>query len=105
MPGPTLSSLSTQYVQVPVRVSYQGQPYNPTALPAYMSFADGSGTPSAWNNGSWAWTTAAFGYYLVQCLVGPSGTIALESGAYTVWVKIGGSGAVPVTRTGTLTIT
>ena len=109
MPGTTISSLSTQYVYVPVRAYSQGLPYNPTALTVQMAFVDGWSKPTGpeWNAASWAWTTSANGYYDAQCLVGPgAGGVPLAIGTWNVWVMITGSPEVPVLVSGgTLTIT
>lgn len=107
MPGFSLSSASTQYVQVPVRAWNQGTIYDPTALTVYMAFVT-SGTPSAadWNAAEWAWTATDLGYYAAQCLVGPENSgVVLAAGTYAVWVQVTGSPEVPVQNAGALTIT
>jgi hypothetical protein len=108
MAGVTISSLSTQYVLVPVRAYSLGQPYNPTALDAEMAFVSGWAKPTdeQWNTASWAWTTTSNGYYAVQCLVGPSSDplISLATGTYNIWVQISGNPEIPVAPCGTLTV-
>lgn len=104
---PSLSSLSTQYVIVPVRAFSAGVAYNPTADTVQMAFKV-SGTPSGgdWNTASWAATSAVNGAYLAQCLVGPQNSgVVLAIGSYTIWVKITDSPEVPVLVVGALTIT
>lgn len=107
MPGFSLSSASTQYVQVPVRAWNQGTIYDPTALTVYMAFVT-SGTPSAsdWNAAEWAWTATDLGSYAAQCLVGPGSTaVSLAVGPYGVWVKVDGTPEVPVIAVGALSVT
>ena len=107
MAGTSLSSLSTQYVLVPIRAYYQGQPYNPTALPVQMAFISGWAKPGGgdWKTASWAWTTAVNGYYAAQWLVGPTGTATLAVATYNVWTWVEGVSEQPIQTSGTLTIT
>ena len=107
MAGVTISSLSTQYVLVPVRAYSQGLPYNPTSLTVQMAFISGWGKPSgaSWNPASWASVSAVNGYYLAQCLVGPlDGGIPLAVGTWNVWLQVTGLPEIPVLVTGTLTV-
>ena len=108
MAGVTISSLSTQYVQVPVRVWSQGVPYNPTGLTVQMAFVSGWSGPTDddWNTASWASTSTVNGFYLAQCLVGPgSGAVDLAVGTWNVWTLVEGDPEEPVQVSGTLTIT
>lgn len=109
MAGLSISALSTEYVEVPVRATSGGLPYNPTADAVQMAFIAGWTEPqnSDWQPASWAWTTPVTGtWYAAQCLVGPqNGGFDLAIGTYNVWVKITDNPAVPVRNTGTLTIT
>jgi hypothetical protein len=104
--GTTISSLSTQYVQVPVRAYSEGLPYNPTGLTVQMGFVSGWGHPGTWNAASWASTSTISGYYIAQCLVGPgSGGVDLAVGTYNVWLMVTSSPEIPVLVSGgTLTI-
>jgi hypothetical protein len=107
--GVTISSLSTEYVLVPIRAASQGAPYNPTGLTVEMAFIDGWAKPTSmqWNDASWAWSTPVNGYYAAQCLVGPgTGGVVLAIGTWNVWVMITGNPEVPVlVSTGILTVT
>jgi hypothetical protein len=106
--GFSMSSLSTQYVQVPVRAQSMGLPFNPTGLSVQMAFIDGWTEPGSgdWNTASWASTSTVNGAYLAQCLVGPENSgVPLAIGTYQTWVKVISSPEVPVISTGTLTIT
>jgi hypothetical protein len=101
----TISSLSTVYVQVPVRCFKQGQEYNPTGDPVSMAFTTGWANPTEWTTGSW--DTGEYGVtYLAQCLVGPgTGGLVLAVGTYSIWIKVTDNPEVPVMQPGSLTIT
>ena len=103
----TVSSLSTQYVVIPVRGYSQGALYNPTALPVSMAFVSGWSKPSAgdFSSGSWAWTDSNDGFYGAQCLVGPdNGAVLLSTGIYNVWLQVTSYPEIPVQVAGTLTV-
>lgn len=102
----TISSLSTVYVQVPVRAYIEGQAYNVTGDAVAMAFMTGWTNPSSgdWHTGSWS--VGEYGEtYLAQLLVGPSGGLSLPVGTYSIWVKVTDNPEVPVTQPGMLTIT
>lgn len=85
----TLSSLSTEYVQVPVTSGMVPDITNPTTGTVSMAFLTSGANPqtSDWQAGSW-YTSPAGGYF-AQCLVGPSGgVITLAPGVYYQWIKI-----------------
>jgi hypothetical protein len=108
MAGVTISSLSTQFVQVPLRAFVGGAAYNPTADTVAMAFIAGWAKPTAlqWNTAQWAWTTAVNGYYAAECLIGPlNGGVPLAVGTYNVWLRVTDSPEVPSIVCGTLTIT
>lgn len=99
------SSLSKEYVRVPVVAYENGELVDPTTDPVFMAFmADPPKEEPA--NGDWK--TAAWEYdgitYFARCLVGPGGTVELEDGTYHVWVKLTDSPEVPVRRVGRLVI-
>lgn len=101
-----ISSLSTEYVQVPVQAIVNGAPYNPTSDTVQMAFVpvSSSNYPVSWFTGSWS--TTVQGNFLAQCLVGPlNGGVILAPGTYTVWVKIIDSPEVPAKPAGTLQVT
>ena len=107
MAGTSISSLSTQFVLVPVRAWSEGAPYNPTALPVQMAFISGWRKPVSedWNAGAWASAPGVNGYYEAQCLVGPgTGGVSLAAGTYNLWLLITGNPEIPVSVPGTLTI-
>ncbi len=100
-----LSTASLEYVQVPMTARKNGAAYDPTADTVQMAFVAGAGNPSTWYTASWdtdATTTPVT--YRAQCLVGPSGTVTLAAGTYTVWVKVTDSPEVPVKRAGQIKV-
>lgn len=107
MSGISVSSLSTQYILVPVRAFKAGVLFNPTADTVQLAFMV-SGTPgtSDWKTGSWASTTAVNGVYLAQILIGPKNSgVVLALGSYTIWVQITDNPEIPVMAVGSLAIT
>lgn len=101
------SSASTEYVSVPVAARSSGEPVDPTGLPAVMAFLKTSSAPSSGDWKSASWDTDSSTYpptYRTQCLVGPSGTVTLTAGIWTVWVKVTDSPEVPVKRAGQIKI-
>jgi hypothetical protein len=100
----SISSLSTVYIQIPVRAYIDGQAYNPTGDAVALAFMAGWTNPGSgdWHTGSWS--TGEFGEtYLAQVLVGPGG-LALAVGTYSIWTKITDNPEVPVSQPGMLTI-
>lgn len=108
----TQSSLSLQYVQIPVTATVGGNPLNPTSDTVQFAFTVNTGSPvnpvsGDWKAGSWdgAQPRPPGNAYLAQCLVGPGGTIALTPGVYSMWIKVLDSPETPVIDVGLLTIT
>ena len=103
----TISSLSTVYIQIPVRAFIEGVPYNPTAAPVSMAFLQGWDDPGSGDWKTASWSTGEYGAtYLAQCLVGPgTGGLALGVGTYSIWVRIQVTPEIPVMQPGQLTIT
>lgn len=102
----TISSLSTEYVQILVEATANGVPVNPSSDQVTFAFIAGTTNPQAgdWKTGSW--DTDTQGDYLAQCLIGPDGgTITLTPGAYYVWIKITDNPEVPIRNAGYLIIT
>lgn len=98
-----LSSLTTEYVQVPVSIIASGDPVDPTADQVQFAFMK-SGKPALddWTDGSW---DDAPGGYLAQCLVGPDGDVTLGLGTYQIWLKVFDTPEIPVRQVGLLAIT
>jgi hypothetical protein len=102
----TMSSLSTVYVQIPVRAYIDGQVYNPTGDVVSLAFTTGWTNPSSgdWHTGSWS--LGEYGEtYLAQLLVGPSGGLSLAVGTYSIWLRVQDNPEVPIMQPGMLTIT
>jgi hypothetical protein len=98
-----LSSLSTEYVQVPVSIIASGEPIDPTGDTVQFAFMkSGKPTDPDWVNGTW---DSAPGGYLAQCLVGPAGDATLALGTYQIWLKVVDTPEVPVRQVGLLAIT
>lgn len=99
----SLSALSTEYIRVAVSASVNNAPYNPTADLVQFAFTTGANpSPGDWHTGLWDSTDAP---YVAQCLVGPSGGVALTAGTWLIWIKITDNPEVPVRSVGQLVIT
>lgn len=98
-----IAATSTQYVLVPVAYRVSGAATSPTSATVTMAFTTGDDPPgvSDWKTADWETdaTTTPDTYY-ARCLVGPSGTVTLTAGAYTVWVKTTGLTETPVLKAG-----
>jgi hypothetical protein len=100
----TMSSLSTQYVLVPVTSLVAGQSVSPVADEVQFAFAPVGSDPSAWTPGSWQDGTTN-GLYVAQCLIGPAnGGLVLAPGLYEIWVKVTDDPEVPVLQAGLLQV-
>lgn len=81
---------------------------DPTTYPVLVAFtATTTLAPETWNTAAWvteAPVTVPAGTYLLQCLIGPGGTIELARGQYTAWVTITANPEAPVLQAGTYTI-
>jgi len=99
----TLSVLSTEYVRVPVAATVAGAPYDPRGDVVQFAFvADGVNPVSGdWHTGLW---DGGNNPYVAQCLVGPTGGVALAVGVYNMWVKITDNPEIPVRLVGQLMI-
>lgn len=105
-PDIPLSSLSLEYVRVPVSATVNGAAINPTADTVKMAFLSGASTQpqvSDWKSASWD-SVSANGTYFAQCLVGPGGATTLSAGTYYVWIQITDNPEVPVRQVGVLQV-
>lgn len=103
-----ISSLSLEYVYVPVAARAAGAAVNPTSDAVALAFVVGATSPVSgdWKTATWdtdATTTPAT--YRVRCLVGPAGAVTLVPGMYQVWVKVTDSPEIPVKLAGPLKVT
>lgn len=85
---PVVSQASTEYVRIPVFVSTDGYPANPTAAAVSMAFVQSYGAPADADWKAATWDATQVGTYVVQCLIGPTGAVALSPGTYYTWIKI-----------------
>lgn len=86
--------LSTEDIFIPITVTMQGNPYDPTGDEVYFGFVSNLGDTPSWNQGSW---TTEDGVYYATCLVGPDNNgVSLDPGTYYTWVKIVDDPEVPV---------
>lgn len=104
----TLSHLSTEYILIPVAATNAGVPYNPTSDTvqfAFMPTAVQQPVTADWVNGAWETVPTNFIYpYNAKCLVGPTGSTALTTGDYVVYLKITDNPEIPVRACAQLTI-
>ena len=104
----SLSQLATQYVFVPVSVTKEGLPYNPTGdtvVFAFMPTATQVPQLADWQSASWDTDTTNVLYpYSAKCLVGPAGAITLGIGTYIVYIKITDNPEIPVLIGGQLQV-
>lgn len=81
---------------------------NPTTDTVEMAFMATDGEPTApdWKSASWETDTGPNpDRYYARCLVGPTGTVALVDGRYSVWVRVTDAPEVPIRRVGVLQVT
>jgi hypothetical protein len=104
---PELSTASLEYVQVAISAEEAGTAVDPTADTVQMAFIAGATAPVTGDWKTASWTTDPTTYpptYRAQCLVGPSGTVTLAAGTWTVWVKVTDSPEIPVKRAGQIKV-
>lgn len=99
-----ISSLSTEYIKVPVTATVSGVAINPTTDTVQFAFtaADVNPVLADWKSGTWE---TSGGVYYARCLVGPAGTVTLAAGDYWVWLKVTDNPEVPVRAVGALRVT
>jgi hypothetical protein len=98
-----LSSLSTEYVRVPVSARENGAVVDPTSDPVSMAFKAEGAEPEEvdWVAGSWETDGETF---YARCLIGPDGDQQLADGTYLMWVRIAAAPEEPVRRVGRLVV-
>lgn len=102
----TISSLSAEYVRVPIEGTEDGVVVDPTASLPQFAFITGTTEPVAddWNTGEWETETTVYGtVYYARILIGTGGVV-LSDGKYRVWCKWTVSPETPVRRVGVLVI-
>lgn len=98
-----LSTLTKEYIRVPVEAREGSVIVNPTTdVVAFAFMASGKPTAPAFTTGAWETDGSA---YFARIVVGGTGTGAtkeLAAGVYAVWLKVTDSPEVPVRMIGTL---
>lgn len=104
----TISHLSTEYILIPISVTKAGDPFNPTSDEVQFAFMPNPVQQpgmSDWVTGEWDTDTSNIIYpYNAKCLVGPTGTITLGTGAYSIYVKVFDDPETPVLVAGQLIV-
>jgi hypothetical protein len=116
-----LSSLSTEYIRVPVAsLDDDGELVDVTGMGVEVAFMDTgvepdfeSGAddwePADWESSELAWVDVGAARvqtpYKARVLIGPAGDVDLGDGTFDVWVRITDQVEVPVRLAGGLTIT
>lgn len=95
-------------VQIDVRADSDGLPYDPTSAIAEMAFMAGPLIePGAGDWKACNWDVTRVGTYVMQCLVGPGGTVSLAKGGYYVWARLtdAASGEIPLRQVARFLVT
>lgn len=82
-----ISTLSLQYVKVPVTATVNGVSINPTTDTVQLAFVAPGINPVSgdWKTASWETIN---GIFYARCLVGTGGAVALSAGQYQCWVRV-----------------
>jgi hypothetical protein len=89
-PVTTIPSVSTEPVRIPVRVTENGLPGDPTTATvsaAFLADVDDEPTAGDWVMATWE-TSGSNGTHYANCLIGPGGTKTLTDGTWHVWIRI-----------------
>lgn len=103
----TISTLSLEFVRVPVQATVNGELVNISGDFVQMAFPVAGVAPVAgdWKGAGWETDpTVTPNVYYARCLVGPSGSITLAAGMYDVWLKITDNPEAPVRKAGQLRV-
>jgi len=100
----TISSLSTEYIRVPIRVREDGEFVDPTANVVEFAYAAAGDEPAEADWVTGAWETDA-GRYYAKVLTGPDGDVDPGDGTWVLWARVTRTPAVPVRATGLVVIT
>lgn len=101
----SISTVSKEYIKVPVAYTVAGVVSDPTALVVELAFPlkDVDPVTGDWKTGSWESANAR---YWARLLVGPGSTFgALARGDYDVWVRVTATPEVPAMKAGRLQVT
>jgi hypothetical protein len=100
-----LSSVTTEYVRVPVAAKEAGQVVNPTSFSVRFAAKAAGAEPGS---GDWVfgdWEEEAGPRYLARVLVGPSGPLNPGDGNWRLWVEINAQPEKIIRDSGSLVIT
>jgi len=102
-----VSSLTLEFVRVPVAATKSGVAYDPSADVVSLAFVPRGVDPQAADRhqGSWEPSGDPSHPFSARILVGPGGVVQLAAGTYSVWVKIADNPEVPVLRAGIVEVT
>jgi hypothetical protein len=90
-----ISSLTKEYIKVPVSATENGAVIDPTTDTVEMAFVAPGTEPAAGDWKTAEWETAG-SVFLAKCLVGD--TVTLSDGRYEVYVRVTDNPEIPVKR-------
>lgn len=102
-----ISSLSKEYVRVPVFATEAGVAVDPTGDTVEMAFKSDGSEPGGgdWVAASWESDTGPNpDRHYARIIIGPGGTV-LSDDLYEVWVKVTDTPEIIVKKAGTLLVT
>lgn len=96
-----MSSLSTEYVEIPVIFTVGGAVQDPRGDTVQLAFPAYGVDPVGgdWVTGSWEPVGPP---YVARALVGPGSSKVLSKGSYDVWVKVADNPETPAKKAGFL---
>jgi hypothetical protein len=98
-----LSTLTLEYVRVPVQATENGMLVDISGDSVQMAFPLTGLAPIGvdWKGASWETDpTVTPNVYYARCLVGPGGAVVLAAGMYDVWLKVTDNPEVPIRKAG-----
>lgn len=100
------SVLSLEYVQVPVSITVNCVPYDPTGDVVEFAFMPVGTDPAPADFKFGIWVACGVPLqFTAEILVGPGGTFVLPVGTYEIWIRIVDTPEIPVRSVGFLAIT
>lgn len=100
----TRSSISLEYVRVPISATVSGASIDPTGDVVAFAFMRPGHAPTSGDFVAGTWETAG-SEYLARCLIGTGGAKVLTPGLYRIWIKVTDSPEIPARDVDSLTIT
>ena|SRR5579859_1813147 len=103
-----ISSLSNEYVRVPIAATNAGAVVDPSTDTVVLAFVAEGATPVSgdWKAGTWELdtTTTPTTTFYARALVGSAGVITLAAGVFDTWVKVSDNPEAPVKKAGPLRV-